>query len=262
MLERALALATGAGEVLLGHFGKLHRGDADRKSTSRDLVSKADLEAERFLVAGIPAGDDILAEEGSDRETDGAPRKWVIDPLDGTVNFLHGFPIWCVSIAVVEAGELVAGVVHAPAIGHTWAAAKGAGATLNGKSIRVTRTDRLKESIVATGFSYRRDEIPDHNFDNFARIGMACGGIRRMGAAAVDLAFLASGSFDGFWEPHLNAWDLAAGALLIREAGGHVTDFAGSEALDDILFGRNLVASNGVIHEQIRERLAPLRGLG
>ena len=261
MLERVLELATGAGEVLLGHFGKLRRGDADRKSTSRDLVSKADLEAERFLVAGIPAGDDILAEEGSDRETDGARRKWVIDPLDGTVNFLHGLPIWCVSIAVVEAGELVAGVVHAPAIGHTWAAAKGAGATLNGEPIRVTTTDSLKESIVATGFSYRRDEIPDHNFDNFTRIGMACGGIRRMGAAAVDLAFLASGSFDGFWEPHLNAWDLAAGALLIREAGGHVTDFAGSEALDDILFGRNLVASNKAIHEQIRERLAPLRGL-
>ena len=262
MLERALELATGAGEILLGRFGRLHRGDARRKSASRDLVSEADLEAERFLVAGIPKSDDILAEEGSDREIAGARRKWIIDPLDGTVNFLHGFPIWCVSIAVVEGGEIAAGVVHAPALGYTWAAAKEKGATRNGEPIRVTTTDTLKEAMIATGFSYRRDEIPDHNFDNFTKIGMACGGIRRMGAAAIDLAFLASGSLDGFWEPHLNAWDLAAGALLIREAGGRVTDFAGSESLDDILFGRNLVASNGAIHHQIRERLAPLRGLG
>jgi myo-inositol-1(or 4)-monophosphatase len=260
-LETAIRLARGAGEILLSHHGKLRRADAERKGTRRDLVSRADVEAEEFLRGEIPEGDDILGEEGTARAT-GAARRWIVDPLDGTVNFLHGIPFWCVSIAAVESGELAAGVVHAPEIGHTWTAARGEGCRLDGEPVRVSETSELAESIVATGFAYRRNELPDHNFDNFTTVGLAAAGVRRMGAAAIDLALLASGTLDGFWELHLNAWDVAAGTLLIREAGGRVTDFHGSEALDDVLFARHIVASNGRVHEELRGKLAPLRGFG
>jgi myo-inositol-1(or 4)-monophosphatase len=259
--ELAATLARGAGQLLLGHFGKLSRADADRKSTHRDLVSRADVEAERYLIERIPESDDILAEEGSDRDT-GARRKWVIDPLDGTVNFLHGIPVWCVSIGVLDGDELVAGVVHAPALDLTWTAERGSGCFLNGQRVSVSTTAEIGEAIVATGFAYRRDLIPDNNFDNFSEVGMRAAGIRRMGAAAVDLAFVASGTLDAFWELHLNAWDMAAGILLIREAGGKVTDFGGSEELDKLLFGRNLVASNAKVHDQLRGLLMTPQGLG
>ncbi|MHC4959048.1 MAG: inositol monophosphatase family protein [Planctomycetota bacterium] len=258
--EHAEAIAREAGELLLGRFGTLSRADADRKSTHRDLVSKADVEAERHIIGRIPDGDDILAEEGSNRDT-GARRKWVVDPLDGTVNFLHGIPVWCVSIGVLELGELVAGVVHAPALDLTWTAERGGGCFLNGKRVSVSSTADIGESIVATGFAYRRDLIPDNNFDNFSEVGMRAAGVRRMGAAAVDLAFVASGTLDAFWELHLNAWDMAAGILLIREAGGKVTDFGGSGEIDKLLFGRNLVASNGKVHDQLRGLLMKPQGL-
>ena len=258
MIAQAQRLAEGAGEILLGHYGSLRRGDADRKGTPRDLVSRADLDAERYLADGIPAADDILGEEGTDRDT-GAARKWVIDPLDGTVNFLHGIPFWCVSIGVIEHGALAAGVVHAPALKQTWTAVAGGGCRLNGRPVTVSGTRELAEAIVATGFAYRRNELADKNFDNFQAIGLKAAGIRRLGAAAIDMALLASGTLDGFWELHLNAWDVAAGTLLVREAGGVVTDFAGSEALDDVLFGRNIVAGNVGVHDEIRALLRPRR---
>jgi len=260
LLEQAETLARGAGDILLAHAGTLRRTDAERKGARRDLVSRADLDSQAFLLDAIPQEDDILSEEGSSRDT-GAARKWVIDPLDGTVNFLHGIPFWCVSIAVVEKGALAAGVVHAPRLGQTFCAAAGEGATLDGEPIRVSPTADLAEAVLATGFAYRRNELADQNFDNFHELGLAAAGIRRMGAAAVDLAYLAAGRLDGFWELHLNAWDVAAGTLLVREAGGKVTDFRGSGALEDVLFSRTIVASNGRIHDAIRSRLAPLRGL-
>jgi myo-inositol-1(or 4)-monophosphatase len=260
VLEEALRIATRAGEVLLQYHGRLRRVDARRKDGRRDLVSEADLAAERCIVDAIPAADDVLSEEGSARDR-GARRRWVVDPLDGTVNFLHGIPFWCVSIAGIEDGELRAGVVHAPELGHTFTAAAGGGCFLNGAPIAVSDTAELADSILATGFAYRCDEVKDHNFDNFHALGFASAGLRRMGAAALDLAYVAAGRLDGFWEMHLNAWDVAAGALLVREAGGRVTDFGGKGALDDVLLGRNVVASNGRIHEAIRAKLAPLRGL-
>lgn len=259
-LATARDLADGAGEILASHYGRLRREHAARKTTRRDLVSAADLESQRFLTDRIPAADDILAEEGSSRDT-GARRRWVIDPLDGTVNFLHGLPFWCVSLAVVDRGELVAAVVHAPELRLTFAAAAGEGAFCNGEPVHVSATPELAESILATGFAYRRNELPDNNFDNFTTLGLAAAGVRRMGSAALDLSFVACGRLDGFWELHLEAWDVAAGTLLVREAGGTVTDFAGGGELDALLFRRHIVASNGRIHEAIRERLAPLRGL-
>jgi myo-inositol-1(or 4)-monophosphatase len=177
------------------------------------------------------------------------------------VNFLHGIPFWCVSIGVVERGALAAAAIHAPELRQTFTAAAGAGAFCNGERLRVSGTAEIGDAILATGLAYRRNELLDHNLDNITTLGFAAADLRRCGAAALDLAYVAAGRLDGFWETHLNAWDLAAGVLLVREAGGRVTDFRGSEDPERILHGRNVVASNGPLHEQIRSRLAPLRGL-
>lgn len=258
---QAETLARGAGEILDDYFGRIHRTDAQRKKgVRRDLVSEADIAAEKYLLEHIPDEDDVLGEEGSERAT-GAARQWIVDPLDGTVNFLHGIPFWAVSVALVEHGKLAAGCVHAPALNLTFCAAAGEGTHVNGTRAEVSITGSIDESILATGFAYRRNELADNNFDNFEQLGMRAAGMRRMGAAAVDLAFLATGRLDGFWEPHLSAWDVAAGILLIREAGGRVTDFRGSDELEKLLYGRNLVASNGHIHDALRGALRPLRGL-
>lgn len=262
LLQEIESIAAEAGELLAGYYGELRRVHAERKGgRRRDLVSRADREAEDLVVRRIPAADDLLAEEGSGRVT-GAARCWVVDPLDGTVNYLHGIPFWAVSIAVIEAGELAAAVVHAPALGETFTAVRGAGSRCNGCAVAVSRSDELADSVLATGFAYDRNRLADNNVDNFSRLVMASAGLRRLGAASLDLAYTACGRLDGFWELHLAPWDVAAGALLVREAGGRVTDFGGVEALDRLLYVRHIVASNGRIHEQLRGSLAPLRGVG
>ncbi len=260
LVAEAESLARGAASVLEGFYGKLRRADAARKGARRDLVSDADLASQKYLLDHIPAADDVLSEEGASRAT-GAARTWVIDPLDGTINFLHGLPNWCVSIGVVERGALAAAAVVAPELRQAYTAAAGRGAFCNGERIRVSGTPDIADAILATGLAYRRNELPDHNMDNITTLGFACADLRRLGAAAIDLCYVASGRIDGFWELHLNAWDVAAGILLVREAGGRVTDFRGSERLEDLLHGRHVVASNGLVHEQVRSRLAPLRGL-
>jgi myo-inositol-1(or 4)-monophosphatase len=166
-----------------------------------------------------------------------------------------------VSIATVDDGELTQGVVHAPALDMTFAASKGEGTTLNGAPISVSTVAEIGDAILATGFPYARDTVLDNNLENVPRVGIAAGGLRRMGSAAIDLAFTAAGKLDGYWELHLSAWDVAAGILLVREAGGRVSDFHGGEALDRLLYGRHIVASNDLIHEQLRDRLAPLAEL-
>ena len=256
LLQLAVGHAEAAGDLLLSYYGRLRREHAERKGgRQRDLVTKADREAEKLLVDRIPGLDDVLGEEGSLRST-GADRLWVIDPLDGTVNYLHGIPFWAVSIAIIEGGELLAGIVHAPKLNQTFTALRGDGCRLNGDTVRVSEAASIREAIMATGFAYNRNEIPDNNLDNWARIALAAAGVRRMGAAALDLAYAACGRLDGFWELHLSPWDVAAGTLLVREAGGRVSDFSGSEDLDAILEGRNIIASNGRIHEEIRFRLS------
>jgi len=262
LLQRARHLAERAGGELLAYFGRLDSSRARRKGgRRRDLVSEADLAAERLIVAGIPAADAVIAEESGTRRGT-SERQWVVDPLDGTVNFLHGLPFWCVSIAILEKGRLLAGVVHSPVLGWTFAARAGGGATLNDEPCQVSAVSEIGDAILATGFPYARDTVADHNLDNVPRVGAVAGGLRRMGSAALDLALTGCGRLDGFWELHLNPWDVAAGVLVVREAGGRVTDFAGEENLDRLLHGRNLVASNGLVHEQLRGTLAPLRGVG
>ncbi|MEE8105659.1 MAG: inositol monophosphatase family protein, partial [Planctomycetota bacterium] len=213
MRDTVVDIARAAGNVLLAHYGKLRRDDADLKDGNRrDLVSQADLDAEEYIKAHIPEDDDLLSEESPAREQ-GASRQWIVDPLDGTVNFLHGIPFWGVSIAVLENGEFLAGAIHAPALNQTFSAERGEGAHLNGERIDVSKTAALGDSVVATGFAYARNELPDHNIDNFVEVCRAAAGVRRMGAAALDLAYTACGRLDGFWELHLNPWDVAAGIL-------------------------------------------------
>ncbi len=260
MREMVIDIAEGAAALLQEYAGKLGRADADRKhGASRDLVSAADVASERYILERIPAADDVLAEEGSLRAT-GARRQWIIDPLDGTVNFLHGLPCWCVSIALVEDGELLAAAVAAPPLGETFSAARGEGCFVGDAPMHVSATESLREAILATGFAYRRDELPDHNFDNFETLGMACAGIRRMGSAAIDMALVAAGRLDGFWELHLNPWDVAAGVLLIREAGGVVTDFDGKQDLASVIHSGHIAAGTPGVHAAIRKKLQPRRG--
>jgi myo-inositol-1(or 4)-monophosphatase len=213
--------------VLLSYYGREPEG-LDLKSSATDPVSDADREAERTvreLLAAERPGDGLLAEEGSRSET-ASGRRWIVDPLDGTVNFLYGFPAWAVSVALEDEHGLAAGVVLNPVTDECLSAARGAGARLNGAPIHASRCDTLERAMIATGFSYepeRRAVQADLLHDLLPRAR----DIRRAGAAALDLAYVAAGRVDAFYEHGLNAWDEAAGRLLVEEAGGAVADLPG-----------------------------------
>jgi myo-inositol-1(or 4)-monophosphatase len=263
MIDEAVAIAREAGALLLERYGRLTRGEIHRKGAGpRDLVTAADQESERLVVARLSAAfpdHAIVAEDGGGRAADGTDRPtWIVDPLDGTTNYVQGIPFFCVSLGLVEGGSPVLGVVHAPALGQTFSGTRGEGAWEDGRPVSVSATPMLSEAVVATGFAYERDWLADHNLDNFVGVGMKVRGLRRFGAAALDLAYVASGRLDGFWELHLKPWDVAAGAALVVAAGGRVTDFRGGT---DFLHGRHVVATNGLVHEALRTALAPLRSL-
>ena len=237
------AIAREAGELLMGYFARHlpieYKGDVD-------LVTEADRASEALIMERIRARfprHDVLGEEGARRET-GSEYKWYVDPLDGTTNFAHGFPVFCVSIGLEYKGQMIAGAVYDPARGEMFSAEKGSGACLNQGRIQVSQTSNLPETLVATGFpSHKRHKNPNIHF--YHQITLRTHGVRRAGSAALDLASVASGRFDGFWEFNLNPWDLAAGALLVEEAGGQVTGFYGQPFH---LADRDVVASNGLIH--------------
>lgn len=262
-LATAVDLARAAGQVLMEHYEHLVAAELGFKGR-RDLLTRADQAAERLIIQGLRRhfpNDAILAEESG--EFGGGPvHRWIIDPLDGTTNFVHSLPIFAVSIARLDPrGAPQLGVVFLPRLNELFAAFRGAGATLNGRSIQVSRRERLIESILATGFHYQRDRLVESNLDHFAKFVLGVRGMRRLGAASVDLAYTAAGRIDGYWEPHLSPWDVAAGALLVREAGGRVSDMRGG---DDWLWGRSIVASNGTaMHELMLRKLAtPVPGWG
>jgi myo-inositol-1(or 4)-monophosphatase len=216
-----------AGDVLLARYGGPVEG-LGRKSSVTDPVSDADRAAEeavRELLAAERPEDGLVAEEGSRAEA-ASGRRWVVDPLDGTVNYLYGFPAWCVSVALQDDDGSAVGVVHDPLRDEIFRATRGGGAELNGKAVRVRERDELAQALVATGFGYERDRRV-MQAEVVRRVLPEVRDIRRAGAAALDLAWLAGGRLDGFWERGLNTWDWAAGRLLVEEAGGAVAELPG-----------------------------------
>lgn len=256
----ALLAALGAARHAVDRAGQimLRRWESDFRVHMKgevDLVSEVDLECEAVILDTLRAafpGDAILAEEGGRVGAD-APRLWHVDPLDGTTNYSHGFPQFCCSVALEDDAGLAVGVVQAPAYGWTFTAVRGGGAWRDGRRLHVSRTPDLDRALLATGFPYDRRTNPDNNTDRFAHLLRKCQGIRRPGAAALDLAFVAAGWLDGYWEGRLKSWDVAAGALLVLEAGGELSRFDGSPA--DLSSGE-MVASNGLFHVQLVAELA------
>ncbi|MCR4404422.1 MAG: inositol monophosphatase [Candidatus Acetothermia bacterium] len=253
--EVALEAARAAGELLREGFGANQRFAL--KSSRLDLVTEYDRRSEALIVDKIGArfpDHEILAEESSaSLRGTGSPYRWLIDPLDGTTNFAHGYPIFAVSIALARDDEPLLGVVYNPVLDELFFAERGRGAMLNGRPIRVSGIDKLGQALLATGFPYDPGQI-GLNLELFERFIYRAQAIRRDGSAALNLCYVACGRFDGFWELDLRPWDIAAGALIVREAGGEVTAFSGGE-LD--LYGNEVLASNGKIHQ---EMVAVLRG--
>jgi myo-inositol-1(or 4)-monophosphatase len=250
-LKKALARAGG---VLRRHFGKV----TYRQKRRADLLTVADLESQREILALIRKGhpeDDYRAEEDAVKRT-GAEYSWLIDPLDGTTNYAHSYPASCVSIGVLRRGKPALAGVYDPSRDELFLAEKGRGATMNGKRLRVTPTKKVSDSLLITGFAYDRAERADYYLARFKTFMTRCHDVRRSGSAALDLAWIAAGRADGFWEFHLNPWDVAAGWLLVTEAGGTVTDFAGRPWRDAETIGAQTLATNGRVHA---EMLALLR---
>jgi myo-inositol-1(or 4)-monophosphatase len=238
------AIAREAGALLMDYFDKHikieYKGDAD-------LVTVADRKSEALIRERIRQTwphHDVLGEEEGLRDT-GSEYRWYVDPLDGTTNFAHGFPVFCVSLGLQHRDQMIAGLCFDPTRNELFAAAHGKGATLNGQPIHVSKTSRLAESLVGTGFpSHKRHKNPNIHF--YHQITLRTHGVRRAGSAALDLCSVAAGRLDGFWEFNLNPWDTAAGVLIVEEAGGKVTDFAGGPFQ---LNSRETLASNGVLHD-------------
>ncbi|MCE7039859.1 inositol monophosphatase family protein [Dyadobacter sp. CY312] len=218
-----------------------------------NLVSYVDKEAEKLLVAGLskilPEASYITEEGTTGQEPDPEALNWIIDPLDGTTNFIHGIPVYCVSVGLARGKDLLLGVIHQPNMDEMFYAWKDGGAWCNGKKLQVSTTPLLQESLIATGFPYYKFEKQKRYMHILELLMRKTHGIRRMGAAAVDLAYVAAGRFDGFYEYNLNSWDMAAGVLLIKEAGGTVTDFNGG---DNYLFGGDIIAAAGA-HQELVE---------
>jgi len=248
----AEAIAREAGGLLMGYFARRvaieYKGDAD-------LVTAADRASEALIIDRLQARfprHDVMGEEGTRRET-GTEYKWYFDPSEGTTNFAHGFPQFCVSIAYERRGRLELGVVFDALKRELFVAARSRGARLNARPIHVSATPSLDRALLATGFPYDRRERRNFYFTFWEAFMMRTQGVRRTGSAALDLCYVACGRVDAFWEFGLRPWDVAAGALIVAEAGGRVTNLDGS-ALD--LDARNILASNGKVHRAMRETIA------
>ena len=260
MLDFLEKTAFDAGAILLKYLEILKPEDIHKKGEAvRDVQTKADLESEQFIVKAISERfpeHSIYAEESAQITKD-ERHWWFIDPLDGTVNYTHRFPFFSVSIGYYVDGKPEAACVYAPKLGEMFLAQKNQGTYCNSRKCSVSSTPTLAESILVTGFSYFRNELKNNNFDSFKRVGLKARGIRRFGSAAIDLAYVADGRVDGYWESYLSPWDVAAGILLIEEAGGKVTDCNGSDNYRDFIFGRTITASNGQIHDEINQIIDP-----
>ena len=252
-LDLAIDTARAAGDLIGAAYRRPHQ--IDRKSSLVDLVTETDLAAEKLIrerLAEETPGFGVLGEEGgvTDGSGDEGERgRWIVDPLDGTTNFAHGHPFYCVSIALELEGRLELGVIHAPTLGLTWWARRGGGCYRNGAGAAVSKISKLTESLCASGFPYDRRTAEDNNSREWAAVIRAAQGVRRCGSAALDLALIADGTYDGFWEKRLNPWDMAAGVVLVEEAGGRVTSLDGAPVPP---WPETIVATNGLVHDELR----------
>lgn len=252
LLQAAESAARCAGDILRDGFGKPL--DTRSKEGMHNLVTQFDLLAEEAIVECLrratPDASIMAEESGSNKGA--SDLTWVIDPLDGTVNFAHKIPIFCVSIAAVRNEEIVCGVIYNPLTDECFTAARGQGAHLNGNALCVSETTMLQDAILVTGFPYNVAENPLRCIDQFAAVVGKGLPVRRLGSAALDLAYTAAGRFDAFWESILQPWDMAAGVLLVQEAGGLVTRYGGA---DFELSTGSVIASNGRIHNELTQLL-------
>ncbi|MCC6140269.1 MAG: inositol monophosphatase [Nitrospira sp.] len=246
LLETAIHAAKQAGTVL-SHYART--GFRVENKSAIDLVTEADHAAEQCVIDAILASfpdHAFLAEERGRIGQSQSPYVWIIDPLDGTTNFAHGFPTYCVSIGLEYKRQCVLGVVYDPTRDELFSATRGGGARINDRPIHVSQTAQLDQALFVTGFAYNIRETSNNNLDHFARFALRAQGLRRTGSAALDLCYVAAGRLDGFWEVQLNPWDMAAGVTILREAGGKVTNFGGRS---HSLYEQELVASNAHLHD-------------
>jgi myo-inositol-1(or 4)-monophosphatase len=255
MINIAVRAARQAGSIIIRHLNQLEMLEVVEKGRN-EFVSQVDRLAEEAIIEVIRdyhPDHSILAEESG--ETGNHEYQWIIDPLDGTTNYLHGFPVFCVSIAVAHEGKIEHGVVYDPLRQEVFTASRGQGAHLDGRRIRVSKRTRMSQSLIATGFPYRMNkQFIDDYLAMLKTVIEDSAGVRRPGSAALDLCYVAAGRVDGFWEIGLNVWDIAAGALMIREAGGRISDYRGT---DKYLENGNVVAGNPRIYAALSKLLAP-----
>ncbi len=255
LLETARTAALEAGKLLLRHYGKLKRSEISQKSKN-DFVTKVDKLSETAIIRHIQKKyprHSIQAEESGVTRGDGTC--WVIDPLDGTSNYIHQFPMFSISIGIVHEDRLNVGVVYDPLHQEMFSALQGQGAFLNRRRIHVSKTKKLASSLMATGIPFRARGRFEQYFRSLKVISMGSAGMRRGGSAALDLAYVACGRFDGFWEINLSPWDVAAGAVLIQEAGGRISDLWGKQ---DFMKNGDILASNGRVHRELKNITAAI----
>ena len=252
MINKVIHIAKEAGEVVREGFGK--NFSIEYKTNASNLVTEIDKKSEALIIDFIkkefPAHS-VLAEESGKHGTS-SEYLWVIDPLDGTTNFAHGLPIFAVSIGVQKNNETICGAVYDIMKDEIYTSEKGSGSFRNGQKLHVSTNDDLQKSVLVTGFPYNIVENPDHAFERFIASLKVSRAIRRLGSAAIDMCYVASGVFDGFWEVHLHPWDVCAGKLIVEEAGGVVTNF-NNERID--IFSKQILATNNFVHEQMMSLL-------
>jgi myo-inositol-1(or 4)-monophosphatase len=256
-------IARRAGAALLAHYDRPHQHQV--KKSYNDLVTEGDMASQAVIVPALRTAfpdHHIVSEEGGDPGTpaEQATYFWYIDPLDGTSNFASNLPLFSVSIALADAHlRPLVGVVYDPVGDQLFSASKGGGATRNGQVIRVSETDTLEQAMLCSGFPYRYATLDDNNLREWDAFHRVVRGIRRLGSIALELSYVAAGRFDGLWEQHVNPWDVMAGAMIVLEAGGRITDFSGAES--DLAFsGKRILASNGRLHPPMLDLLSTVRG--
>jgi myo-inositol-1(or 4)-monophosphatase len=254
-----MGAARKAGRGMVRDFGEVEKLQVSMKGTS-DFVSSADLKAEKTIrqeLSKARPGFGFLLEEGGEVGGDDKSHRWIVDPIDGTTNFLHGIPQFAVSIGLERDGELIAGVVYEPISDSLFHAEKGAGSFLNDWRLRVSARRKLEDAVLTTGIPHRGRPGHDVFLRELTAVMQETAGVRRFGSAALDLAYVAAGRCEGYWESSLKPWDIAAGIVLVREAGGYVSDFDGK---GDMLLGGDVVAANDQLHAKLLTLLRTARG--